>query len=130
MPNKTIKNIQEAAEKLYTLRQVIEIKELEFKGVVDGLKQERDALQQVLIKKMTDNDLISLKVKNGDSFFKAKSRGVEVTNEALAHSWAVKNGAVKIDKIIAKQILKELKDVPDGFKFIETEYIGVRKAKK
>lgn len=130
MANKAIKNIKDAAEKLYNVRREIETKEEEMRIDLAVLKSTRDGLQDYLIKRLNENGIASIKVAGGDTFVKAIRKGVEVVNETQAFDWAYKNKAVMISNTIVKQILKESREIPPCFKEVETEYISVRKAKE
>lgn len=128
MAIKLIKKIQDNADRLYELRKAIGAKEEAARLELEAMKLERDTLQDVLIYDMSRNGLSSLKVKDGNSFFVGTRKGVEVKNEALAFNWCIKNAAVKPDLKVAAQILKEMKELPEGFEAKETQYISVRKA--
>ena len=130
MVNETIQKITDKAEQLYQVRQSIRKMEEDTKKVLDVLKAEKSTLQDDLIAELNEQGLSSIKVSSGDSFTKVVKHGVEVTNEATAIEWAIQNRAVNINKIVAGQILKNVKEMPAGFQLSETEYISVRKAKK
>ena len=130
MASKVIERITNTAEKLYQIRQEISHKEEESKSALEALKLERDAIQATLIADLNKNNLSSIKVSNGDSFYKGVRKGVEIVNEAMAFSWAYKNKAVSINKIAVAQILKDATEIPQGFDLIEKEFISVRKNPK
>lgn len=121
--------MQKTGEDLYKIRQVIAEKEEQNKRELETLKLERDTMQSVLLSDMNKNGLLSLKLESGDSFFKGTRKGVDITNELLAFKWALDQKAVSINKTIVAQILKESKNIPPGFVLVDSEFIGIRKAK-
>lgn len=123
-----IQKITDRAEKLYDIRKAINAKEEENKKELDGMKAEKEALQASLIADMNKSGLVTLKVKSGDTFTKSTKKSLEITNEAFAFKWALEHRAVSVNKILVAQMLKD-KDIPTGFKQVETEFISVRKAK-
>jgi hypothetical protein len=129
MASTVIKRITDKAERLYSVRREIEAKEEEHKKSVESLKIERDALQASLLDELKKNELSSIKVSSGDSFTKAVRKGLNITDERKALMWAKERNAVSIDKIRAAAMLKEAKELPEGFEYAETEYISVRKGK-
>lgn len=129
MANKAIQKMQETADSLYEIRQRITKKEDDNRAELDLLKTERDAMQAILLADMNKNSLKSIKTKAGDSFVVGIKKGFEITNEAQAFGWAYENKAVSINKTIASQIIKEIKEIPPGFQLVETEFISIRKAK-
>lgn len=129
MVNKTIKKMQKDAEMLYNLRQLIDEKRDEYRKEMDILELERDSIEAILVANLKNNDLASLKVSSGDSFYIKKNKGINITNDALAFGWAYDNKAVSINKRIVAQILKESKEMPPGFDLVENESIGIKKKK-
>lgn len=132
MAIKVIKRMQDTAEALYKIRQQIDEKEEANKQELASLKLERDAIQALLLADMNKNNLLSLKVKSGDSFYKGSRKGVEITNEAHALAWAIEHRTVSINKVLVAQELKQVDptQIPFGFKLTETEFISVRKGKE
>lgn len=130
MASKAIRNITEAAERLYDIRKMIGEKEEANKAELEAMKAERDAVQAVLIGSLNKEGLSSIKVKSGDTFSKGIRKGLEVVNELSAFKWALEHKAVSINKILVAQQLKDAKDIPECFREIETEFISVRKANK
>ena len=130
MASKAIRNIQDLAEKLYALRQEITAKEEENKKELEALKTERDAAQQLLLNKLNENGLVSLKVKSGDSFIKGTRKSIEIISEVYARKWAKENDCFSVDKTLVAQKLKDLSEIPKCFDVVESEYISVRKAKE
>ncbi len=130
MVSKAIKNIQDLAEKLSQLRQEIALKEEANRKELEAMKTERDATQEVILNKLNENNLVSLKVKNGDSFVKSTRKSIEIVSEVYARKWAKENDCFNIDKTLVAQKLKELPEVPKCFDVVETEFISVRKAKE
>ncbi len=128
--NKGIQNIQDLAEKLHGLRQQINDKEEANKKDLETLKIARDTAQQQLLEKLNENGISSLKVSNGDSFFKGTRKSVEVVSEIYARKWVKENDCFSVDKTLVMQKLKELPEVPKCFDVIETEFISVRKSKE
>ena len=124
--------MQETAEALYQIRQQIDEMEEANKRVLLELKNERDAIQATLLADMNKNNLLSLKVKSGDSFYKGSRKGVEITSEAHALAWAIEHRTVSINKILVAQELRQVDptQIPFGFKMVETDFISVRKGKE
>lgn len=130
MASKIITKMQDKAERLWEIRhEIYEIEELS-KIRLDQLKAIRDSVQDELLADMNKNGLVSLKVKSGDSFYKGSKQSIEITNEVLALKWARDNNAYSINKIMVAQKLKDLTEVPNGFKVEMRDFISVRKAKK
>ena len=129
MANKAIQKMQDAAEALWQIRQLIDEKEEGVKKELMHLKNERDAIQATLLAEMNKNNLLSLKVKSGDSFYKGSRKSVEIINEAQALEWALEHRTVSINKILVAQELGKVETMPAGFQMTETEFISVRKAK-
>lgn len=131
--NKPIERIKILADQLATVRRVIDQKEKEHKEFVEELKIQRDKIQDNLLLGLKKIGLTSIKAENGETCAIAKRKGVEVTSEAHALSWAMANRAVSINKILVKQklesVIKTGKKLPDGFAYKEVEYISVRKPK-
>jgi hypothetical protein len=124
-----IQNLTTKAEMLYQVRKEIEKIETEAAEKTAKLKEERDALQVLLISDMNKIGLKSVKVANGDLFTKASRKGVDITNEIEAMKWAIEKRAVNINKAMVASLLKEEKEMPTGFQLVETEYISVKKDK-
>ncbi len=124
-----IKRITEKAERLAELRAAINTLEEDAKKRVEGLKQERDAIQQELIDSLKKEGLATIKTSAGESYTLAKRKGISIVNEIFALKWAMENRAVSINRILVAQKLKDAKEMPSGFEAIESEYISVRKPK-
>lgn len=119
--------MQDTAEALYNMRRLIDGIEEKNKVALDALKVEKNAMQAELLADMTKNEILSLKVKSGDVFFKASKQGIEITEPVHALKWAIENHAVTINKVLVAQKLKETTVPPYGFEITETDYISVRK---
>lgn len=130
MSSVIIKRIQDNAEKLYAIRKQIATIEEESKKSLETLKVERDAIQTVLLAEMGKNGLASMKVSSGETFARQTRKSIEVVNEVGALKWALENKCYSLNKIVANQILKDAKEIPDCFDVIETEFISVRKPTK
>jgi hypothetical protein len=130
MASKVIERITENAEKLSEIRQEISKKEEENKKELDVMKAERDAIQAILLQDLNKNGLSSIKTRSGDSFIRQTKDSIEITNDFKALGWAMKNMAVSVNKILVAQKLKDLKEIPDGFQIVTSEFISVRKSTK
>lgn len=128
--SKVIQRITNTAEELYKARQAISQYEEDAKKVLEPLKAMRDKLQEDLLTELNAQGLSSIKTKSGDSFAKAVRKGVAITSEAHALEWAIKQRCVRIDSVVAGQLLKDVKDLPPGFELRQSEYISVRKPSK
>lgn len=129
MAQTIIQKITGKAEKLRMLRDYITDEEQKFKIRMEDVKKDRDSIQDELLIDMRKHKLSSIKVESGETFTKAVRKGVDITSESLALKWAIDHRAVSINKIVAGQLLKEAKEIPQGFQLVETEYISVRKPK-
>lgn len=129
MASSVIKRITETAERLYAIRKEISVLEEENKAKLDVMKTQRDLLQETLLVELNRNGLASIKVASGDNFSKGSRKSLEIKSEAHALKWAVEHDAVTINKILVTQKLKDAKDIPSFFEFVDTEFISVRKAK-
>lgn len=128
--SKAIKQLSDDAERLYEVRKLIEAKEAICKQETEALKVEREILQRKLIDGLNKQELSSVKLKSGDRVAKGVRRGVEVVNESLAIKWAIEARAVSVNKLIAAQKLREVDEMPAGFRLVESEYISINKAPK
>lgn len=131
MASTVIKRITDTAEALYAIRRAIEAREEEHKKELEGMKAERDAIQLALLADLKKEGLASIKVASGDTFAKSTRYGVDVDQNwaPFALKWAVENGAVSVNKVLAAQRLKDAKELPRGFVRTATDFISVRKAK-
>ena len=125
-----LQTITKNAERLYEIRKLISDKEDALKVELESLKAERDAVQVALIADLTKNGLASIKVASGETYSKAIRRGISITNEAFALKWALEAKAVKIDTVVAGQLLRGAEKLPKGIEATSTEYISVRKPKE
>lgn len=125
----TIKDIQNKAEQLATIRASISSIEEDLKVKIVRLKTERDAMQIELIDILKENDLTSIKVSTGESYARAKRKSLNIIDLTSALEWATDNEAISVDKKMAEQMLKNVEKLPKGFEQIEKEYITIRKPK-
>ena len=125
-----VQMLQEKGEKLYNLRKVIGDIEDRHEAELGTLKQQRDMLQDELLEDFKRIGLFSIKLASGTTVVRAVRKGVEVTSEAMAFSWAYANRAVRIDtRLIAQKLEDALKtgaELPAGFQAKEIDYISVR----
>lgn len=130
MASQVIKRITNTAERLYAIRKEIAAVEEESKSKLDVMKTQRDMLQETLLVELNRNGLASIKVSSGDNFSKGSRKSLEIRSEAHALAWAVEHHAVTVNKILVTQKLKDEREIPPCFEWIETEFISVRKAKQ
>lgn len=129
MASSVIKRITETAEKLYTIRKEISVLEEANKVKIDVMKTQRDLLQETLLVELNRNGLASIKVSSGDNFSIGSRKSLEIKSEAHALKWAIEHEAVTVNKILITQKLKDVKEIPSFFEWVDTQFISVRKAK-
>lgn len=127
---KIIDKIRKTAEDLYNIRQEIDRVEFESKQKLDVLKEQRQALQSVLVNDFNKNGLDSIKISNGDTVYKGKKKSVEIKSPVFALKWAIEHRYVTVDKRLVAQHISKTNEVPDAFEVVESEFISVRKPKK
>ena len=129
MASKIIERIQSNAERLYEIRKAISAYEEASKKELEAMKLERDSVQAVLLKEMNANGLASMKVRSGDTFARQTRKSLEIVSEMGALKWALDNKCYSLNRIAAMQVLKDVKEVPNCFEVVESEFISVRKGK-
>lgn len=127
--SKVIERIKDNAEQLAAIRSQINEIEAAAKVQTDALKAQREDLQLSLIADLKKEGLASIKTNAGESYILSKRKGVNITNDALALSWAIENRAISIDRRMVATRLAKVDEVPVGFELVETEFISVRGAK-
>lgn len=117
------------AEALATVR--TQIRELEEKQqeAMSPLKAQRDELQNALLEDLRKYDLKTVKSTSGESFTRMVRKSIGVMDPRKALDWATKNGCIAIDKVRTAAHLRNAKALPDGFDFVETDYISIRSPK-
>ena len=98
-----IEQLKQLAERLYETRKAIVQIEEEAKKHTDELKTSRDILQTEIIELMNEVGLSSIKTASGESYAKAKRKGIAILNPTQALFWDRDNGCYKIDKILLAQ---------------------------
>lgn len=117
------------AEELSKLRQEeASIKE-KFEEMLKPLKEEKEKKQAELLEELHEVGLSSVKVESGESYSIKKGKSLTITSEVMAFKWAIENRAVSINKLIVKQKLKDIDEVPKGFEYEEKEFISISKSK-
>lgn len=124
-----IESLQKKAERLAELRDAIKKEEDAVKEKVEPLKTERDMLQEELLADMHKEKVASLRVENGDMYTRAVRKGIQITNEVFARTWAKEHNAFSVDRRLVAQQLKDAEEMPSGFDRVETPYISIRKSK-
>jgi len=130
MATTSLTKITSKAERLYEIRKLISDKEDALKLELEALKTERDVVQLELIADLNKTGLESIKVASGETYTKAIRKGISITNEVFALKWALEAKAVKIDTLVASQLLRNATELPEGIEAVSTEYISVRKPKE
>lgn len=134
MANRAIEKIKKLAEQLYIVRKEVQDIEEETKKKLAPLKSARTNLQAQLIEMLDEIGIKSIKTESGESYSKAERKGASIVDVRKALAWARENGAVSIDKRMAEQKLKALlkngKELPEGFEIATSSYITVRKPSK
>lgn len=128
--SKVIDRITSTAERLAELRAQIAKKEEENKKELEVLKVERDATQNALLADLNKNKLSSIKTRDGITFSRGVKKGIEIVSEVFALKWAIEHRAVSVNKILVAQALKDVEEMPQGFKFVETEFVRVTNPNK
>lgn len=124
-----IKNLQQKAERLDEIRSAITQKEEELKKELEPLKAERDHLQEELLSDMHRENVATLRLESGNMYTRATRKGIAITNEVAARTWAKENNAFSVDRRLVAQYLGKAEELPEGFEKVENNYISIRKSK-
>lgn len=129
MASPVLKRIKNVAEQLYEIRQQIREREEENKAVLDKLRMQRDELEAALITDLRKNGLPSIATDAGIKMTVYPTKSLEVVNEVFALKWALEHKAVSVNKLLAKQIIKDLPEIPSGFAMVEQDSIRITNSK-
>lgn len=125
----TLPKIKEMVELYKDLNILLVEKTKEFDAVSEPIKMQMADLKQAIIKSLTKTGLPSIRTSDDYLCSYKKETEVVITNDLYAFKWALTNKAVRIDKRIADQIIKELKEVPEGFGRVDKDIISLTKKK-
>lgn len=125
MAKSKLKQLTENAQKLYEIRhQITQMKEAN-KNALAPYEEEEEQLEQVVFKDMADNGVKTLRVENGDVFFRGlRSSFKAVTGKAI--EWAVEHGVVSVDMRKAQTLLRREMTLPEGFERVETPFLTIK----
>lgn len=129
-PTTTLPKIKEMVEEYKDLKIALGNEDQIYAKVTDPIKIRMADLKQAIIKSFTKIGLPSIRTSDDYLCSYKKETEVVVTNEIFAYKWALDNRAVRIDKRIADQIIREMKEVPEGFEKVEKETILLTNKKK
>lgn len=130
MAIKSLKALTEAANKLKKLRINKEASYQAYKMMSDPLDAEIEKLSEEILAGFRTLKINNIKLESGESYTRALKQGVEIMDELKALEWAIEHRAVSIHKVLLKQQLRDLKELPPFFKRVELEEVRVTKPKE
>lgn len=127
------KEVQPKAERLAEVRALLDDREERFKKETNDLYEEEGVLKALLLGKLKEAGMTSVKVKNGNTVAIIPSKRVEILSEADALLWAAKNMLVSINKSLVKTKLNAMMEanekLPDFIRLEEGESVSIKKPK-
>lgn len=127
------KEVQPKAERLAEVRSLLDTREERFKVETNDLYEEEKVLKELLLGKLKEAGMTSVKVKNGNTVAIIPSKRVEILNEPLALKWAAEHMLVSFNKTLMKSKLNEMMDnkypLPAFVRLEEGESVSIKKPK-